>query len=838
MRTCRSFGKGDRILKLISCYIEGYGSARKKQFDFSDNITVLYEKNGFGKTTLASFIKAMFYGLDSYKANTKDFVDRRHFRPFDGGNFGGNIVFEKGGDTYKIERFFDEKSDTKDFAKVYKNGNEFPCPQEKIGETLLGIDKAAFERTVFLTADETEIKPNDSIKTKLGNFVSGAEENGLSAALKRLDDEAKKYKKRGNDGLIPQQLKKIAELSQKEENIDRIKEMLPKKYEELENLDGEIKNFENKLGEIGKNELKLAAWKTYKLFEDNAVSAGKRAEEIKEKYHGNPLPSGDECLAAEKTLSEYKALLSGKTVSLGEEEKARLDFLSSEFLDGVPTAEKMDEMQEKITSASLLSAELKEKKTKITEIPETALSEISSAKKEYETAKKEYENTAEYLSTGKKLSKTKFIIAAIISLVILLSGVFSFFFSTPVGVGLSVVGGVGILLTGFLYLSKKTDVSGGETKNPEKELKKKQAEDAEIKIRKILAAYGKNAERGIEYSVDTFISEIEENSKNKASVSEMAETLSIAAKETVGFFEKYGITDMKPAAAMAKLRSDISEYESLLKIKEGNERRDSTLNSEIADKKAFLSDFCVKYGLDFENIDKNLSDLRTDSIEFENCIKTETEQKKRAEEYKVSENVSDEQPIFSEEEKKDIEEKLSELRDIKAKTERNISEAETLLEENDGILSEKERETEKLKKYQRSLSVISSAAEMLKTADSTLKNRYISPVRDNFVEYSEILREVIGEKIMISEDFDISFEKDGMMRSEKYLSSGEKSLCAFCFRMALTDNMYEAEKPFIVLDDPFVFLDAEHFERVKKLLSELSEYFQIIYFTCHESRAL
>ena len=91
---------------------------------------------------------------------------------------------------------------------------------------------------------------------------------------------------------------------------------------------------------------------------------------------------------------------------------------------------------------------------------------------------------------------------------------------------------------------------------------------------------------------------------------------------------------------------------------------------------------------------------------------------------------------------------------------------------------------------------------------------------------------------MISEDFDISFEKDGMMRSEKYLSSGEKSLCAFCFRMALTDNLYEAEKPFIVLDDPFVFLDAEHFERVKKLISELSERFQIIYFTCHESRTL
>ena len=73
--------------------MDGYGAARKKQFDFGKGTTVIFEKNGFGKTTLASFIKAMFYGLDAYKVNTVDFVDRKHFFPFDGGRFGGNIVF-------------------------------------------------------------------------------------------------------------------------------------------------------------------------------------------------------------------------------------------------------------------------------------------------------------------------------------------------------------------------------------------------------------------------------------------------------------------------------------------------------------------------------------------------------------------------------------------------------------------------------------------------------------------------------------------------------------------------------------------------------------------------
>ena len=818
--------------------MDGYGAARKKQFDFGKDTTVIFEKNGFGKTTLASFIKAMFYGLDAYRVNTVDFVDRKHFFPFDGGRFGGNIVFEKNGDTYKIERTFDEKSEKGDFVRVYKNENEFPFPADKIGEFFLGVDRAAFERTAFIGSEETEIKPNDSIKSKLGNFVSGTDENGVSAALKRLDDKAKKYKKRGNEGLIAEQKRKIDVLSQKEDGINRLREALSDRYSELEAINKEISAREKRLGELQKSEVRLKAWKTFRMLEESALSEKKTAESVGAKYNGILLPTPDDCRIAENTFSEYKALLSGKTVILTEEENLRFSELSKEFSDGVPTAEKLDEMQEKITSDALLSAELKEKKAKITEIPETALSEISSAKKEYETAKKEYENTAEYLSVGKKLPKTKFVIAAIISLVILLSGVFSFFFSVPVGVGLSIVGGVGILLTGFLYLSKKTDMSGSEIKNPEKEQKRKKLDDAEIKIGKILAVYGKSAERGVEYLTEAFLSEIEENERNKKAVAAAEKMLSKEKTAVFGFFEKYGITEDKPSLSMAKLRSDVAEYGALSKAKEGNERRDISLRADISAKKEFLLSFCRKYGLDFENAETSLPDFRKDCEKFANALKTAEEQAEKAEEYRKAENLTETEPVFSEEEKTSVETTLSELRKNRSSLESTVAGAETYLEENDGITAEKEAAEETLEKYCREFSLIETTAKMLIKADKALKNRYILPVKNNFTEYSGIFREVVGENIMISEDFDISFEKEGLMRSEKYLSSGEKSLCAFCFRMALIDNMYPDEKPFIILDDPFVALDGTRFERVKKLLNKLSETFQIIYLTCHESRKL
>ena len=97
-------------MKLLSCHVENYGKIKNKDYDFSSDITCIFEENGAGKSTLASFIKAMFYGLEGYRSNSTDFCDRQHYYPFDGGNFGGNLTFSLNGATYKIERFFGEKS--------------------------------------------------------------------------------------------------------------------------------------------------------------------------------------------------------------------------------------------------------------------------------------------------------------------------------------------------------------------------------------------------------------------------------------------------------------------------------------------------------------------------------------------------------------------------------------------------------------------------------------------------------------------------------------------------------------------------------------------------------
>ena len=130
-------------MKLKSCYVENFGNIKQRNFDFSGELTSYCEHNGYGKTTLAGFLKAMFYGLKQTTARDKELGERARFYPFEGGKFGGNITVEKDGDIYKIERFFGKKSATEDTLAVYRNGKPITTTED-LGKEFFGLDEQSF----------------------------------------------------------------------------------------------------------------------------------------------------------------------------------------------------------------------------------------------------------------------------------------------------------------------------------------------------------------------------------------------------------------------------------------------------------------------------------------------------------------------------------------------------------------------------------------------------------------------------------------------------------------------------------------------------------------------
>ncbi|HCC04481.1 MAG TPA: hypothetical protein DEP51_06510, partial [Clostridiales bacterium] len=169
-------------MKLIKCHIENFGKLSNYDYDFHDGLNTIKEDNGFGKTTFASFIKAMFYGLES-KRNTKVLIDRKKYEPWQGGKFGGNIEFELQSKKYKIERFF-EKKEVDDTFKLYDLSTNLETDDfsQNIGEEIFKLNKEAYERSTFISGQNMEVSMNDSLNAKLGNILEN--ENDINSSEK------------------------------------------------------------------------------------------------------------------------------------------------------------------------------------------------------------------------------------------------------------------------------------------------------------------------------------------------------------------------------------------------------------------------------------------------------------------------------------------------------------------------------------------------------------------------------------------------------------------------------------------------------------------------------
>ena len=96
-------------MRLIRCHIENFGKLSDVTIDFDKNINCINEENGWGKTTLASFIKVMFYGFENETKRDNIAKERFIYKPWQAGVYGGQLTFEENGNTYTIERFWREK---------------------------------------------------------------------------------------------------------------------------------------------------------------------------------------------------------------------------------------------------------------------------------------------------------------------------------------------------------------------------------------------------------------------------------------------------------------------------------------------------------------------------------------------------------------------------------------------------------------------------------------------------------------------------------------------------------------------------------------------------------
>ena len=308
--------------------IADFGKLHDMELDFSEGFQTITGENGWGKSTMAAFIKAMLYGMEATTRRSLLENERRHYQPWQGGAYGGSMEFTAGGKTYRAERTFGSKEKDDTFA-LYDLSTGFLSTDysEWLGEELFHIDRGAWERSCYLGQRKLEVLVNDSLHARLSHAEEDAGDiENYERAAASLEERMKFLKKTGNRGEIAKLQEERRQVREQMEAYEIQQEKLWKAQQEL--LEKRLKEQEEKLQEAnvrlaGYEELPMKEQELDRLREQifRFQAAKEREQTAKQQYmqaqkqeerRKAELEEVREC-AQEQKYSDRKWMLTGVT---------------------------------------------------------------------------------------------------------------------------------------------------------------------------------------------------------------------------------------------------------------------------------------------------------------------------------------------------------------------------------------------------------------------------------------------------------------------------------------------------------------------------------------------
>ncbi len=355
-------------MKLISLYIENFGGLHQYSLDFQEGLTVIQEPNGFGKTTLAEFIRAMFYGFPR-KAKTLDKSRRQKYTPWQGGKFGGNLLFELDGTQYRIERTFGATPKGDSFNLIDLTTNKKSTRfSEEIGLELFQLDADSFERSTYLPQmQDLGSLSTDNIQAKLGNLVEDSNDVGNF-------DRAMNALKTARSGFIPYR-GSGGSVAEAQAQVSRLQGELERTMAEEKDLEWEeqvISGLETQLQSCSQRKETLH----HKMDAANAAAAVAAAHREKTRLtaekqyretelaqlnsrYPKGLPGEEQLTKARRAASEL-AVLRAQQVKHQEDADAEtwLEENGTRFAAHLPTQEQLQDCRQQISDYLALQSEL------------------------------------------------------------------------------------------------------------------------------------------------------------------------------------------------------------------------------------------------------------------------------------------------------------------------------------------------------------------------------------------------------------------------------------------------------------------------------------------------
>jgi uncharacterized protein YhaN len=224
--------------------------------ELDGGLNTLLRPNGWGKSTLSAFLKAMLYGLSGGRGGDSE---RKKYAPWQGGVFGGSMVFscEKG--KFRVERFFGARESADRFALYDLSTNlESDAFSSHLGEELFGIDAEGFSRTVFLSGKGSHAG-GEGLAARLAALVEAADDAGdFDAAEAALEKRSRYYLTTGNRGQIPTLRAELISREREMEELLREREALDERRRSARTHADALTRVEEELARV-REETRVAA---------------------------------------------------------------------------------------------------------------------------------------------------------------------------------------------------------------------------------------------------------------------------------------------------------------------------------------------------------------------------------------------------------------------------------------------------------------------------------------------------------------------------------------------------------------------------------------------------
>lgn len=814
-------------MRIKKIEILGFGKLENYSLDISNNLTSLCENNGYGKSTICEFIKAMLYGLP--KKSKTDFT-REHYLPFNGKESGGTLEIEYKKKTYKIVRRF-MKNSKDDELQFYINNMLEKNFTGIVGEYIFGINKESFERTMFINSYDLKIESNIDINSKMGNYINNTNDDiSFDQVMNKLDSIKKNYKplrKANENGKIAECQNQINRLNNELYNKKSLEKSLENKYNELALINASQKQINEKISKSTKINEIAANFKQYDSMTSELENIKTEIDNIKEKFKAGFVNENDK-----NDIQELEKNLIKINGDIKEKEKDTLINIDDIYdIDN----DKLKEINDKIS-------EFNKKKDNDNSIVlednlitkyqyvnfDIVLNKVNELNKKVD----ECEGNINNYKNNKKMNKLELSIL-LFSTIIIIIGLILGFMTNHI-LFLICLLGILILIFDIIYYKKIKNNSYHKLINEKDELINQ--------INVALSPFGFSiftngnrhfAIKEAEYEYKNYLSQKEKINKyneNKEKDDKYIQQLNI---ELNNYFKGYNIYLNDYNEAYKSLVSKTEEYkilkgkkeEAIKDLEKLKQNKINLVNKYNSYKEKYRCEDLTNY---IEESMKNNS-LLNDKINNYNI------KKEQAEKFHLNNNLANEKRSVEIFDSNSLNEELNDIMSKKNIIKNEIDDIDLSLQNLDNMQTELELYQNKLNELNHSYYIITKTIDILSKAEENIKNKYIKPVYDKINNYLNILGDVINYEIEINENYELSINDKGFTRDYRHLSSGEVTLLSFCYRLAILDTIYD-EKGLIIIDDLFLALDEKHFDLAAKLIEKLSQDRQIIYFTCHSSR--